>query len=148
MNAAGEQREACETRMAELGIGNAVEFLADIPSWNELPAVYARSDILLLPANFSNGNFTILEAMASGMGLVISDRVLGIGKMVNDGINGFNCEPTAQAFLDRIERYVANPRLFKEHAEINRRLAQPLSVRGTASFLAQLIERRLEEQRR
>ncbi|MEK6405913.1 MAG: hypothetical protein AABN34_03005 [Acidobacteriota bacterium] len=47
--------------------------------------IYARCDILILPANFSNGNFTILEAMASGMGVVVGDRVLGIGKMVEDG---------------------------------------------------------------
>jgi glycosyltransferase involved in cell wall biosynthesis len=46
--------------------------------------VYARCDIPILPANFSNGKFTILEAMASGLGVVVSDHVLGIGKMVDE----------------------------------------------------------------
>lgn len=143
MNAAGELGELCRARIAELGIGDAVEFLTDLKSWSELHKVYARCDILILPANFSNGNFTILEAMASGMGVVVSDRVLGIGKMVVDGKNGFNCEPTAEAFLNRIERYIQQPVLFRVHAEINRPLIEPLSAHGTAKFLAEILHEKL-----
>lgn len=144
MNAAGELGEACRTRIGEMGIGDAVEFLTDLKSWSELNQVYARCDILLLPANFSNGNFTILEAMASGMGVVVSDRVLGIGRMVQDGYNGFNCEPTTEAFVNRIERYIKQPDLLKTHAEINRPLVEPLSARGTAKFFAKILHERLE----
>lgn len=143
MNAAGELGEQCRARIAEFGIGDAVEFLTNLKSWSVLHKVYARCDILILPANFSNGNFTILEAMVSGMGVVVSDRVLGIGKMVEDGKNGFNCEPTTEAFLSRIERYIQQPELFREHAEINRPLVEPLSARGTAKFFAETLRARL-----
>lgn len=143
MNAAGELGEQCRARIAELGIGDAVEFLTNLKSWSELHKVYARCDILILPANFSNGNFTILEAMASGMGVVVSDRVLGIGKMVVDGKNGFNCEHTTEAFLNRIECYIQQPELFKVHTEINRPLVEPLSARGTAKFFAEIVHKRL-----
>mgnify|MGYP006088202749 CR=1 FL=1 len=139
MNAAGELNERCRVKIVELGIGDAVEFLTDIQSWDELHAVYARSDILLLPAHFSNGNYTILEAMASGMGVVVSDRVLGIGKMVEDGVNGFNCEPTTIEFLKRIERYIRDPQLFKRHASLNRPMVKPLSAEGTAKFFYEVI---------
>lgn len=142
MNAAGELGELCRARIAELGIGDAVEFLTNLKSWSELHKVYARCDTLILPANFSNGNFTILEAMASGMGVVVSDRVLGIGKMVEEGKNGFNCEPTTEAFLNRIERYIQQPELFRVHAEINRPLVEPLSARGTARFFFDTVTRR------
>lgn len=143
MNAAGELGELCRARIAELGISGAVEFLTNLKSWSELHKIYARCDILILPANFSNGNFTILEAMASGMGVVVSDRVLGIGKMVEDGKNGFNCEPTTETFLNRIERYIQQPELFRVHAEINRPLIEPLSAHGTAKFLAEILHERL-----
>lgn len=139
MNAAGEMRPECTERIAALGIADAVEFLDGIQSWAELGEVYRRSDILLLPANFSNGNFTILEAMASGMGLVVSDQVLGIGKMVQDGHNGFNCEPTTQAFVDRIERYISEPHLLRQHAAINRVLAAPHGAQGTATLYRDLL---------
>ena len=144
MNVAGELNENCRVKIAELGIGDAVEFLTDIQSWDELHAVYARSDILLLPAHFSNGNYTILEAMASGMGVVVSDRVLGIGKMVEDGVNGFNCEPTTIEFLKRIERYIHDPQLFKRHACLNRPIVKPLSAEGTAKFFDEVIMKRLK----
>lgn len=143
MNSAGELGEACRARIADLGIGGAVEFLTNLKSWSDLYHVYGRSDILLLPAKFSNGNFTILEAMASGMGLVVSDRVLGIGKMVVDAENGFNCEPKVEAFVDRIERYILQPELFKVHAAINRPLVEPLSAQGTAKFFSEILHERL-----
>lgn len=142
MNAAGELGDSCRARIAELGIGGAVEFLTNLKSWSDLNHVYARCDILLLPASFSNGNFTILEAMASGMGLVVSDRVLGNGKMVVDAENGFNCEPTTAAFIDRIERYIRQPDLFKVHAAINRPLVEPLSAQGTAKFFSEVLQQR------
>ncbi|HUY86035.1 MAG TPA: glycosyltransferase [Acidimicrobiales bacterium] len=142
MNAAGELGELCRARIGELGIGDAVEFLTNIKSWGELHKVYACCDILILPANFSNGNFTILEAMASGMGVVVSDRVLGIGKIVEDGKNGFNCEPTTKAFLNRIERYIQQPELFRVHAGINRPLVEPHSARGTARSFFDIVTRR------
>jgi glycosyltransferase involved in cell wall biosynthesis len=143
MNAAGELGERCRARVAELGIGDAVEFLTDLKSWSELHKVYARCDILLLPANFSNGNFTILEAMASGMGVVVSDRVLGMGKMLENENNSFICEPTTAAFMKRIERYIQHPELFRMHAEINRPLVEPLSAKGTAKFFAKIVHERL-----
>lgn len=143
MNADGEQGDQCRGRIAELGIIDSVEFLTDIKSWSELHKVYERCDILIFPASFSNGNFTILEAMASGMGVVVSDRVLGVGKMVEDGKNGFNCEPTTEAFLNRIERYIQQPELFRLYAEINRPVVEPLSARGTAKFFAKILRKRV-----
>jgi glycosyltransferase involved in cell wall biosynthesis len=139
MNAAGELGARSRERIAQLGITDAVEFLTELKSWSELNEVYARCDILLLPASFSNGNFTILEAMASGMGIVVSDRVLGIGKIIQDGRNGFNCEPTTENFVSRIERYIRQPELFKLHAGINRPMVKPFGASGTASHFTKII---------
>ena len=144
MNAAGELGPACRSHIAELGLVDAVEFLTELKSWSDLSHVYARCDVLLLPAHFSNGNFTVFEAMASGMGLVISDQVLGVGQTVVDGVNGFVCEPSITSFLERIEHYVQNPALFKVHAETNRPLVEPLSARGTARFFSENLRELLE----
>lgn len=143
MNAAGELAERCRAKIAERGIGDAVEFLTNLKAWSELHKIYASCDVLLLPANFSNGNFTILEAMASGMGLVVSDRVLGMGKLLESGKNCFICEPTIAAFVKAIEQYIRNPELFRVHAEINRPLVLPLSAPGTATVLAEILNERL-----
>jgi glycosyltransferase involved in cell wall biosynthesis len=139
MNAFGDLRDDCNSLVNELGLATSVVFLDNISSWDQLHKIYQRSDILLLPARFSNGNFTILEAMASGMGLVISDQVLGVGMLIEDGINGFRCDPSCETFLGRIQQYISNPNLFSVHAHLNRPLVQPLSIDGTASFFAQTI---------
>lgn len=147
MNAAGEMGDACRERIAQLGLEQSVEFLTHLKSWSDLGDVYARCDILLLPAHFSNGNFTILEAMASGMGLVVSDRVLGIGKLVVDGQNGFNCNPDKTSFVAAIERYIAEPDLIAQHTVINRQITEPLSARGTAQFFSELLNSKLQDDR-
>jgi len=139
MNAAGELADDCRVKIEGLGLTAAVEFLTDIARWENLHEVYARSDVLLMPASFSNGNFTILEAMASGMGIVISNKVLGIGNLIEDGVNGFRCEPTTEAFVERVEQYIGTPVLFAKHAAINRPLVQPLSTAGTARFFAEIL---------
>jgi glycosyltransferase involved in cell wall biosynthesis len=148
MNAVGEQRDECERRIDELGISNSVSFLTTISSWEQLNDVYRQADILLLPAKFSNGNFTILEAMASGMGIVISDQVLGIGGMVEDGKNGFRCEPTVDAFVERLETYIRKPDLLRTHALMNRPVVQPLSAAGTANFMYGEMCRMIEQAER
>lgn len=139
MNAAGEMGDACRGLCSRLCIESAVDFLTDIPRWEDLHHVYAKSDILLLPARFSNGNATIVEAMASGMGIVVSDQVLGCGRMIVDGKNGFNCEPEVGAFLSRVHRYIAEPKLLQVHGDANRELVAPLSAQGTAKQLAALL---------
>ena len=143
MNEAGELGELCRDKIRELSIDDSVEFLTGIQSWDELHTVYARSDILILPARFSNGNFTVMEAMASGMGVVLSDGVLGMDGLIKDGFNCFQCKPTTSEFLSRIERYIDDPTLFKKHASINRSLVEPLSIEGTAQFFTKLVMRKL-----
>jgi hypothetical protein len=77
--------------------------------------------------------------MAAGMGVVVTDRVLGIDKMVEDACNGFNCGGTTEAFVNRVERYISQPELFERHASINRPLIEPLGAKGTAKFFAEIL---------
>lgn len=139
MNAAGELRTACEALIKELKLENHISFLESIPAWDDMHLVYQSSDILLLPATFSAGNFTICEAMASGMGIVISDKVLGNGRDVVNGVNGFNLPLDEDLFAGKLLEYVHQPALFVQHAAYNRPLVQPLSMQGTAQLFATLL---------
>lgn len=143
LNARGELRRECELLITKLGLQSVASFLDDLKSWDELHLVYARSDILLLPANFSNGNFTVLEAMASGMGIVISDRVLGIGLLVEDGKNGFRCEHEFEQYIDRLKCYLGDPPLIELHAKKNREIIKDYTVEATASNLYSICKENL-----
>jgi glycosyltransferase involved in cell wall biosynthesis len=140
MNASGGLRDACEKLLRQLQLTQAVSFLDKVHSWETLHEVYAASDILLLPATFSNGNFTIYEAMASGMGIVISNKILGNGRKVVNGKNGFNLpHDDEELFAQKLIAYIQNPQLMHEHAVYNRQLVQPLGMKGTAALYRDLL---------
>jgi glycosyltransferase involved in cell wall biosynthesis len=112
----GELKDECAIYIQKNGLEEIVTFLDEIKHWDELGEIYKTCDILLLPAIFSNGNFTIIEAQASGMGIVISNKVLG----TNNLRGGFICDPDVDSFVENILHYINNPDLFAIHASMNR----------------------------
>ena len=140
LNAIGELRSECEKLISDLHLSDAVSFLDNIQKWEDLGQIYSESDIMIFPAKFSNGNFTIVEAMASGMGIVVSDKILGYGGLIIERQNGFNRKPTIDNFVDAINEYIKNPNLIGEHTVINRSLVNQYSVTATAKLYSDLID--------
>ncbi|RAW44717.1 glycosyltransferase family 1 protein [Halorubrum sp. 48-1-W] len=68
----GALRGDLEAQVAELGIGEAVTFLGHVP-YDEMPKVYRSGDVLVLPSRAEGVPRTVLEAMASGLEIVMSD---------------------------------------------------------------------------
>ncbi|EIF51223.1 glycosyltransferase family 4 protein [Sulfurovum sp. AR] len=134
MNNQGILKEQCVEKIKSLGIEKNIEFLTDIKAWDELSSIYQRADILIFPAIFSNGNFTINEAMASGLGIVVSDEINGHGDTLKNDENCFICEVNKDRFVEKILMYIEKPELFSVHGKQNKSLMQPLSIRGTAKF--------------
>lgn len=61
-------------------------------SFEELQKIYAESHILLQPTSDDSFNLTILEAMKSGV-TILASRLYAIPEMVEDGVNGYLCDP-------------------------------------------------------
>ncbi len=135
INNEGELKKQCVARVDQLKIQDKVEFLTEIKQYDDLSKIYARADILLFPAIFSNGNFSINESMASGMGIVISNKINGHSDTLTNRKNCFIVEPERESFLTAINNYINDSDLFEKHAIINKELMQPLSIDGTAKFL-------------
>lgn len=136
MNNQGVLKKDCLMKIKEYNLCDNVLFLSEIKSWDDLHLVYQKSDILLLPANFSNGNFSINEAMASGMGIVVSTMVNGHKDMLKHEENCFITSPNKADFISEIKKYIDNPSLFQTHGIMNKKLSSPLSVKGTAEFIS------------
>jgi glycosyltransferase involved in cell wall biosynthesis len=141
LNASGELRPKCEMLINKNCIKNNVEFLDNIKSWDGLNIVYQNSDIMLLPAVFSAGNFTIIEAMASGMGIVISNKIFGSGNYITNDFNGYVCNITKLEFINAIKKYFDNPKLLSEHGAINKKYAQKYSIKETAILYYNIINK-------
>ncbi|MEA5017313.1 MAG: glycosyltransferase [Erysipelotrichaceae bacterium] len=123
MNNEGSLRSACVNYITDNNLKD-VTFLDQIASWDDMHLCYKMADILILPCGYSNGNGSIIEAKASGMGLVISDRINNIQRHSIDNVNCFICELSVDAFVQAIRKYLDNPQLLVEHGISGRKMVE------------------------
>ena len=141
MNASGELRAEVETRIREYGVGDSVEFLDDIKHWDDLDAVYQSCDIMYLPAKFSNGNYTMTEAMCSGMAIVVSDKVMGrTSQVLLENNSGFVLPHEVAPFVDKICWIIEHPEFFDRITSINRELHRSRTMEKTAELYCGFFE--------
>jgi glycosyltransferase involved in cell wall biosynthesis len=61
-------------RRAAARAGGSVEFLG-FRQWQELPDIYARSDVLCAPSRYDGWGLVVPEGLASGMPVIATDRM-------------------------------------------------------------------------
>jgi glycosyltransferase involved in cell wall biosynthesis len=104
----GPQQSAVEARLAERGIGAAFTFLGER---DDVPALLADTDIVVLPSRTESLPNAVLEGMAAGLP-VIASTVGGIPDVIDDGRTGLLfpvCD--VQALAARICEVMADPTL-------------------------------------
>ncbi|MDE1855529.1 MAG: glycosyltransferase [Candidatus Micrarchaeota archaeon] len=98
-----------------LGIGGNVNFIGFV-SDEELPKVYAASDLLCLPSTFETQGIVSLEAMAMGKPVVGSD-FMALKDLIQDGKNGEKFKPLdPSSCAQKIEKVLNNPDAYRRHA--------------------------------
>ena len=140
MNSEGPLKSACVSFIKDRQIKN-VKFLDQIDSWNNMHLIYKNSDILILPATYSNGNGTIYEARASGMGVVISNKINHIEHHSINNVNCFICELKIEDFVESIIKYMERPELIVSHGEVSRKLVENRKNEHTAKKYYDLFEK-------
>lgn len=121
MNRRGPLKEECQEYIRENKLEN-VKFIREIQSWEDLGNIYKNSDIVILPATYSNGNLTLVDSGASGMGVVMSDKVDNMEKSFKDKENCFICKVDIDEFVQAIGKYIENPELLILHGKRSREL--------------------------
>lgn len=119
-----------------LGLTDTVTFAGWITGERK-EQLFAASDILLLPSYAEGLPISILEAMARGMGLIVSN-VGGIPSLVADGENGFVITPgSIPSLTSAIAAYATAPTLIATHGE--------KSLTRIAPYLPSAVEKTLSE---
>lgn len=93
----GSLRGEMERQVAELGLGEAVEFLGRQPQ-DALAGCYDRIDVLLMPSRSEGFGLTTVEGMARGC-VVVAAATGGLPEVVRDGVDGVLCTPGSAANL-------------------------------------------------
>ncbi|MBD3421875.1 MAG: glycosyltransferase [Chitinivibrionales bacterium] len=84
---------------------------------NALPALYRQSDVLVVPSNFENAPYVILEAMASHLP-VVGSQVTGINELIRHDQNGLLFEPQSMdGLLGCLQRLMEDEALAERIAE-------------------------------
>ncbi len=92
----GKEHSQLEAEVAQVGLNN-VRFLGFVPR-TELPRVYAAADIFVFPTLRDCFSLAFEEAMASGLP-VIGSIYGGESELVEEGINGWVCDPASHTDL-------------------------------------------------
>jgi glycosyltransferase involved in cell wall biosynthesis len=122
----GELRPFLEAEMRRLGLNNA--FLLGFKNLSEMPEMYAMSDVLVMPSNHEAWGLVTNEAMATGLPVVVSNRVGASMEIIRDGDNGFVYPVGDIDSLARIVRRVAeDPSLRERMGRRSREIIQGIS---------------------
>ncbi|HTZ10861.1 MAG TPA: glycosyltransferase [Candidatus Margulisiibacteriota bacterium] len=120
----------------EEGIDSRVTFTGMLEGDDKLSAL-KESDIFVLPSYSENFGIAAVEAMASGLPAIISDKV-GISGEVRDELAGIVIDPSALSLYEAMESLFRDPNLKQEIALKGKKMAEE-------HYAAEKIARRMIE---
>lgn len=111
----GPEKEKCKQIIESSNTLSRSVLFHDVQSWDEIPEVYKKCDVLINYANYSPGSGVILSAVASGMGIISSISVNSTRHFVIDKYNGYIVCSENEMF-NAMERYLLNQEYVKLHS--------------------------------
>lgn len=118
----GDAEQALRSLATSLGVHDSVCFRGYVAQ-EEMPAVYQASDIFVLASEHEGMSIALLEAMASGLPVVVTDTG-GTAELVSRNINGEIVRwAEVDELKDALHRLVANPRRRQEFGRVSRERA-------------------------
>jgi glycosyltransferase involved in cell wall biosynthesis len=137
----GPERLRLERLSHELGIGDRVDFRGAVPQV-ELTAIYQRADVFVMPALQEGMSNAVLEAMASGLPIVMT--ATGGSEAIRD--NGAVVAPgDAGSIRSALSAYRDDAELLRRHGRQSRELAEAMSWHLMSRAFIDLYGRMLSE---
>lgn len=135
----GEEQESLEVRVKELGIETQVKFLGRVEH-HLLPEFYQQAHVFVLPSKNEGMSNSALEALASGLPLVVSDTG-GMQELVTDGKNGLLIDPELTApFAEALVSLAQNQGSLIAFGLESRRRAEQRSWNKVAERFRSILE--------
>ena len=132
----GEDRPRLESLISRLGLRDRVTLLGRIDD-DQMLEHYARCRAVVFPPVQEDFGFVTVEAFASRKPVVTCRDSGGPAELVDDGVNGFVCEPTADGLASALRQLSDDParsqRLGAAAFESGAKLNWPETIRQLTS---------------
>ena len=123
-----------------LGVADRVDFGGVVPR-EELPAMYAEADVLVVPSLAEGHPLAPIECLACGTPAVASD-IAGLNETIDDGVNGLLVPPRDPAALaDALCRVLGDGELLDRLSRAARPSVERFAWEPRVRELAELCER-------
>lgn len=113
----GQLKGSLRAQVDQLAL--SVSFWGSVPN-EQLPGIFQRADIFILPSFYEGHPKALLEAMSCGLPCIGSD-VEGIQQEIRHGGNGYLCRTSPESIADAIETVLNDDAL---QVELGRRARQ------------------------
>lgn len=108
---------------------------------DEIPAIFRKSDVFILPSTMEGMSTVVLEAMSCGLP-IIATKVQGYGEILEDGVNGLAVKFGDDEMLaDAIEKLIKSPGLIEQMSKESIRIAKKFSWENIASQYLEIYEK-------
>jgi glycosyltransferase involved in cell wall biosynthesis len=141
---AGHLRQKLEKLVHDLKISQHITFLGLVSEEDKVLA-YNASDIFVLPSLAELEGMVVLEAMACGKPIIISDAKMSASRFFVDG-NGFLFETkNHQDLAQQILKLIADPDLRKKMGEISLEKSKNYDIHKSVDLLEEVYYSALKE---
>jgi UDP-glucose:(heptosyl)LPS alpha-1,3-glucosyltransferase len=137
----GKDREAARFAAQAAALGDRVRFLG---GREDVRPLYAAADCLILPSRYDPFPNTVLESLAMGLPVIVSNHA-GAAEIIVHGVNGWVCEPDDPAGLARLMREADGAMRNGALPAAARASAERYGMDAMAGNLAALYERLARE---
>jgi glycosyltransferase involved in cell wall biosynthesis len=122
----GDAEKALQQLAADLGVAERVNFIGFVAR-NDMQTIYPQADIFVLPSQNEGMSIALLEAMASGLPVVVTDTG-GTAELVQEGLNGY-IVPWADVskLTEALTKLVVNQEIRQRMGHESRRIAARFS---------------------
>jgi glycosyltransferase involved in cell wall biosynthesis len=122
----GDSEADYQALVKKLDLSDRIRFLGYIPR-DQIPQYYSNAQIFILPSYNEGMSVATLEALASGLPVVVT-RAGGMDELVDEGVNGvfFDWADTEE-LVSHLEWLVKHPERRRQMSQASRELAKRFS---------------------
>lgn len=140
----GEQRGILEARAETLGVKDEVKFLGRVEH-DQISAVYQQAHVFVLPSKNEGMSNSTLEALASGLPLIVSGTG-GMQELVVEGVNGYFIDPdNTESFAEALLRFADDSSSISSYGAESRSRALARGWGKVADHFKQALEESVEK---